>query len=238
MMLSSLQLAGLLKAGEDAQTGKPQTGEAQTGETQGDDPLIITPTPDLDKLRSEPTASVNLRLGTWFLSLRQTRLSEIGATANESTWSEGQIAKSYYVPFGEQFVLHPGSFVLAATLEWIRLPRYLAAYVVGRSSWGRTGLIIATAVGVHPGFTGCLTLELCNAGEIPIRLDPGAAICQLFMHNVGAAESDPAIGAPRILPSESNLNGSRRPRLGPVQLDPVALKLARRFQDQRQIPLL
>jgi dCTP deaminase len=44
------------------------------------------------------------------------------------------------------------------TLEWIRLPKNLAAYVTGKSSWGRRGLIPATATGVHPGFKGCLTL--------------------------------------------------------------------------------
>ena len=102
--------------------------------------------------------------------------------------SEAELTKSYYVPFGEQFILHPGTFVLGVTLEWIRLPRDLAAYVIGRSSWGRYGLIIATATGVHPRFTGCLTLELSNVGEIPIKVKPGASICQLFVHQIESEE--------------------------------------------------
>ena len=51
--------------------------------------------------------------------------------------------------------------------------------MVGRSSWGRLGLIVATAVFVHPGYHGCLTLELVNAGDSPIALTPGSRIAQL-----------------------------------------------------------
>ena len=69
------------------------------------------------------------------------------------------------------------------------------AYVVGRSSWGRLGLIVATAIGVHPGFAGPLTLELRNLGETPLRLYPGQPIAQLFFHPVQTSdEADDQIG--------------------------------------------
>ena len=58
------------------------------------------------------------------------------------------------------------------------------AYVIGKSTWGRDGLIIATAIGVHPNFSGILTLEISNVGEIPIYLYPGLAIAQLFLASV------------------------------------------------------
>ena len=41
---------------------------------------------------------------------------------------------------GEEFVLHPGSFVLACTREVVRIPDDLAACVDGRSSLGRLGV--------------------------------------------------------------------------------------------------
>jgi dCTP deaminase len=85
------------------------------------------------------------------------------------------------VPIGDFFVLHPGQFVLGETLEWIHLPKNLVAFVIGKSTWGRDGLIIATAIGVHPNFSGILTLEISNVGEIPIYLYPGLAIAQLFL---------------------------------------------------------
>jgi len=78
-------------------------------------------------------------------------------------------------------------------------------------------LIIATATGVHPGFTGCLTLELFNSGEVPIALYPGMAISQFFMHTV-ATDSDKI--------DRSALAGRRRPFLGTIELDEIAVKLA------------
>src|SRR5260370_39654778 len=102
-------------------------------------------------------------------------------------------------------------------MEWIRLPGDLGGYVVGKSSWGRRGLVIATAVGVHPGFSGCLTLEITNLGELPISIQPGMQICQLFLHDV-STNSEAVDQSPFI--------GKRRPTLGTVQLDSVAKRLS------------
>src|SRR6185437_4525311 len=89
-----------------------------------------------------------------------------------------------FVPIGDHFVLHPRQFVLGESLEWIRLPGNLLAYVIGRSTWGRDGLVIATAIAVHPYFAGVLTLELSNIGEIPVYLYPGSSIAQLIFTSV------------------------------------------------------
>lgn len=45
-------------------------------------------------------------------------------------------------------------------------------------------MIVATAVGIHPGFAGSLTLELRNLGGAPITLYPSQMIAQLFFHQV------------------------------------------------------
>jgi hypothetical protein len=36
------------------------------------DPFVITPPPDLDSLLADGAASIDLRLGSWFLTFRQT----------------------------------------------------------------------------------------------------------------------------------------------------------------------
>jgi dCTP deaminase len=135
--------------------------------------------------------------------------------------SHPQLSKSHHVRFGNRYTLHPGNFVLSATLEWIRLPRNMAAYVIGRSSWGRRGLIIATATGVHPSFTGCLTLELTNVGELPICIYPGMTICQLFFHNVECGQTGAV--------DHSQFVCSRKPSVGKILLssDAFAWKLAK-----------
>jgi dCTP deaminase len=181
-----------------------------------EDPLVITPTPDLNQLRESGSASVDLRLGTWFASLKQARHPYISVDQKDIG---GRVTKTHFVPFGENFFLHPMTFVLAATLEWIRIPLNLAAYVVGKSSWGRCGLIIATATGVHPGFYGCLTLELSNVGEIPVAVKPGYPIGQLFFHTVETDSPDAG--------HRSRFGGSRRPMFRSINLDPFAEKLAK-----------
>lgn len=179
------------------------------------DPLVITPQPDIDSLRKSGAASVDLRLGTWFVTLRQARMSHLRV---DDQGYESQLTKTHYVPFGSEYYLHPRNFVLGVTLEWIRLPKNLAAYVIGKSSWGRRGLIIATATGVHPGFTGCLTLELTNVGEIPIAIAPGMTICQLFIHTMEGSDTDYV--------DQSAFVGSRKPSLGHVTTDKIARCLA------------
>lgn len=82
--------------------------------------------------------------------------------------------------WGESFYLHPGELVLAATLEYIVMPADLTAQVITRSSYGRLGLLSATAVQVHPDFHGCLTLELVNLGEMPLAITPGERVAQLM----------------------------------------------------------
>jgi dCTP deaminase len=72
------------------------------------------------------------------------------------------------------FRLHPGSFVLAHTLEKVRIPDDLVGLVEGRSSWARVGVSIhVTAPKIDPGFDATITLEMFNFGKIPVELRAG-----------------------------------------------------------------
>lgn len=79
----------------------------------------------------------------------------------------------------EELWLSRGDFILASTLETVKIPDNLVAQVNGKSSLARKGLVIHQTAGfIDPGFHGQVTLELSNVGE-PIRLTPGMPICQL-----------------------------------------------------------
>lgn len=85
----------------------------------------------------------------------------------------------------DNFVLHPGAFLLASTLEFIRLPSDIAGRLEGRSSLGRLGLQVhATAGFVDPGFEGVLTFELINSGKLPIKVFPGMQLGQICYFKV------------------------------------------------------
>ena len=200
MILRSRDIADLLRKGDEL-----------------DDPLVISPTPSIAKLVKDCDASVDLRLGSWFVMLKQAKMPCVDIDDVDAGGAQ-RYTRTHFVRFGEKFILHPRSFVLGTTLEWIRLPRDLAAIVTGKSSWGRRGLIIATATGVHPGFSGCLTLEITNLGEIPIMISPGMHICQLFVHKMTDSTDHAA---------KSKFAVSRKPRFGLIKKDTFAELLSK-----------
>lgn len=167
--------------------------------------LVISPLLDPEKQLKSGCASVDVRLGQRFYVPLRTKLSELDRMSPKHHKDIQRYKDETFVPVGDYFVLHPRQFVLGETLEWIHLPRNLAAYVVGKSTWGRDGLIIATAIGVHPNFSGILTLEISNVGEIPIRLYPGFAIAQLFVNSVELSGS--AVPIPSAFQMQTSPHG-------------------------------
>jgi dCTP deaminase len=69
------------------------------------------------------------------------------------------------------FLLNPGEFILASTLEAVTLPDDIVARLEGKSSLGRIGLLINSTAGyVDPGWQGHLTIEVSNVAKLPITL--------------------------------------------------------------------
>jgi dCTP deaminase len=157
--------------------------------------LVITPILNEREQLKAQNASVDLRLASVFFVPNRSQLYKLDPGDDLYEEHRRRYIDRVYVEIGEWFVLHPRQFALAQTIEWVHLPSDLAGYVVGRSSWGRDGLIIATATGVHPGWTGPLTLELTNVGEVPLLLWPGERYVQLFLHLVqpGDVGASPAL---------------------------------------------
>lgn len=152
-------------------------GELQKGKEGSG--LIITPL-DISQIGK---SSVDLHLGSEFIVFRRASLSCMNITDAEDI-SENVHKYQEKVRIGdfEKFILHPSQLVLGATKEYIALPDNISAIICGRSTWGRTGLIIATATQIEPLFKGCVTLELVNEGELPLVLYPSLRVAQLILH--------------------------------------------------------
>ena len=132
------------------------------------DPLVVTPLLQAEQVGA---ASVDVRLGHEFIILRRSSIPNIDPTTGSKADWEAVLRKwqeRVRISLFRPFVLPPGQLVLGATLEYVSIPSSIAAAVEGRSSWGRLGLIIATAATVGPGFKGCVTLELINEGGVPL----------------------------------------------------------------------
>lgn len=168
----------------DAKMIHPTLWSMRERVTEAPNPFVVIPSTSPASQYS--SASVDLRLGNSFLVNKTTRYTHI--TPHPHTFgdiSEAVPLDAFYddifIPTGSKFILHPHQFVLAATLEYVSLPSDFYGLVMGRSSWGRLGLNIATATAVHSGFRGCVTLELRNLGETPLPLHVGLRIAQLCL---------------------------------------------------------
>ncbi len=128
--------------------------------------LVVKP---LNKAQIQP-ASIDIRLGNTFclLDCEEKGIIRLGDKVEYNILSQ------------EKYVLLPGQFVLASSMEYVSLPTDLAAFVEGRSSLGRIGLSIQNAAWVEPGFSGEITLELFNASKYAIELCAGYMIGQLI----------------------------------------------------------
>lgn len=178
---------------------------ARTATATWDERLVIEPFFPETINPESATASLDFHLGNRFSILKGRPAAQHDPLSREKR--QDVVLRELFIPRGESFYLHPGQLVLAITLEWFRFPYDLLAYVIGRSIWGRRGLVIVTAQAVHPRSAGKITLELFNPGEVPIKLRPGVAAGQLIFHRVEGAD-------PKIKSRASNYAGSHRPTLG------------------------
>ena len=120
-------------------------------------------------------SSVDVRVDRYFRVFHNARYPFIDVKEPQE-----ELTEEVEIGDDQPFILHPGEFVLASTLERVRLPDDLVARLEGKSSLGRLGLLIHSTAGfVDAGWDGHLTLELSNVANLPIALYPGMRIGQI-----------------------------------------------------------
>ena len=86
------------------------------------------------------------------------------------------------------YLMVPGQFVLAETIETFHLPDNIAAQFMLKSSRAREGLEHLMAGYCDPGWHGSkLTMELHNSRQLhPVAIWPGMKIGQMIFHRMSA----------------------------------------------------
>jgi dCTP deaminase len=152
-----------------------------------EDPEGLVITPLLDQKDAIDSDSIDLRLGTHFLSPRS--LPEPYFAPDKRTATSLHIR--VHVPLGRYLVVPAHQTVLGATLEFIKLPCNASGEILTKSSVARTFVLVETAPWIHPEYRGCLTLEIANVSNTPVLLYPGRPIGQLILLHVDL-KHDPA----------------------------------------------
>ena len=102
------------------------------------------------------------------------------------------ITRPSEIPDPAPYVLEPGEFILANTIENVELPDDVVARLEGKSSLGRLGLMVhATAGYIDPGFKGQLTLEISNVARARISIFYGMKIGQISFLRLSTPAENP-----------------------------------------------
>lgn len=149
--------------------------------------ITIDPYPDLATQLG--SCSIDLRLGNSFRVFEHSRYAYIDPAKKDHS---NEIARVVTVKNTENFIMQPGDFVLAVTLETVIIPADLMGRLEGRSSLGRLGLVVhSTASIFDPGWNGKPVLELGNLGRMAISLTPGMRICAMTFEELSSPARNP-----------------------------------------------
>ncbi|MBA2276975.1 MAG: dCTP deaminase [Chloroflexia bacterium] len=162
----------------------------------------IDPAPDLASQLG--SVSVDFRLGTTFMVFEHSKYSYIDPRQPQSI---GEAMRTIEVAPDEAFIMQPGDFALASTMETLELPDDLLGRLEGRSSIARLGITVhSTAAVFEPGWVGTATMELSNLGRMAVALYPGMRIC---------AFSFQTVSSPVMTPYRTKLNNKYAGQVNP-----------------------
>jgi dCTP deaminase len=151
--------------------------------------IHILPKPDFSSQLG--SCSIDLRLGDTFRVFDHSKYPYIDPDKKDYS---NEITKIVTVKNKEHFIMQPGEFVLAVTLERVIIPANLMGRLEGRSSLGRLGLVVhSTASIFDPGWDGKPVLELGNLGRMAISLSPGMRICAMTFEELTSPAQTPYV---------------------------------------------
>lgn len=90
---------------------------------------------------------------------------------------------SYDVRVKQGFILRPGGFILASTIERFTMPFDVAGELKDKSTWARRAIAVQNTF-IDPGWRGYLTLEISNHGDATVAIPAGAPIAQVVLYRV------------------------------------------------------
>jgi|SRR5579884_475762 dCTP deaminase len=140
------------------------------------------------KLKVEPfrraqvgEGSIDLHLGSEFRVFKKAH--DVFHVVDNVDFTK--ITELVHVRQNQHLLVMPGELVHGITQERVTLPKNVAAFIEGRSSLARVGLLTHLSSGfIHPGTSNRTVLEIANISPVPLAIRPGTKICQIVLIEV------------------------------------------------------
>jgi dCTP deaminase len=85
-------------------------------------------------------------------------------------------------------IIPPNSFALAASFEYVKMPKKVIGVCLGKSTYARCGIIV-NVTPIEPEWCGHITVEISNTTPLPCKIYSEEGIAQiLFFRGEYAAE--------------------------------------------------
>ena len=105
---------------------------------------------------------------------------KIFTNVNNSIVDPKNFTEDNFVDFkGDVCIIPPNSFVLARTVEYIKMPRDVIAICLGKSTYARCG-VVANITPIEPEWEGHITLEFSNTTPLPAKIYANEGVAQLL----------------------------------------------------------
>ena len=125
--------------------------------------------------------SIDLHLGNEFRVFK--KVHDVFRVTERVDYTK--ITEIVKVKKGGHILIMPGELIHGITREKVTLPPNLAAFIEGRSSLARVGLLTHLSSGfIHPGSSNRTVLEIANISPVGLAIKPGTRICQLILIEV------------------------------------------------------
>jgi len=104
-------------------------------------------------------------------------------------FDEDNLLETIEVVDNDHIIIEPYGYMLSHSVEYIKMPRDVAAICLTKSTYARCGIFLNTTP-IEPGWEGQITLEISNLTNRPCKLYINQGICQLMFFNGKVPNTD------------------------------------------------
>ncbi len=128
---------------------------------------------------SEDRRVISYGTSSYGYDIRCSTHFKIFTNINSAIVDPKQFAEDSFIDYeGDVCIIPPNSFVLASTVEYLRLPRSVLAVCLGKSTYARCGIIV-NVTPLEPEWEGHVTLEFSNTTPLPAKVYANEGVAQL-----------------------------------------------------------